>query len=251
VSYQERTEQIRDILASRIAWHARTAAAGHAMTWRLDDRGPGYSPTWYGSCGNCGATMSVFPGGTSIGEGGGRCARDIPCPGPGTAWQNDMVSDLASERVAAAVSRFGQAVKDNADRAWLAGQGLLPGRGEPAAEPPATWRELAAQTGAFDPETDAALLGWMSGEAGGMTGYAEGLAAVYETATAVIGLDPAALAALHDCADAAASAAEQMAVARRRFTAHYAEVRAFAASGGVLPFNGRWMTGAGPDVPPA
>jgi hypothetical protein len=113
-----------------------------------------------------------------------------------------------------------------------------PGPGE-------AWAPLIAATGAFDPETDAALLGWMSGEAGGMTGYAEGLAAVYETATAVIGLDPAALAALHDCADAAAGAAEQMAVARRRFTAHYAEVRQFAAAGGVLPFNGRWMTGEG------
>jgi hypothetical protein len=251
MSPAERTAQIRDITAARIAWHTKTAAAGHAMAWRLDDQGPGYAPAWYGTCGNCGATMSVFPGGTSIGEDGGRCARDIPCPGPGTAWQNDMVRDLARERVAAAVSRFGQAVKDNADRAWLAGQGL-PGRSEPTADPPAAWRDLTERTGAFDPDSDAALLAWMSGEAGGMTGYAEGLAAVYETATAVIGLDPAALAALHDCADAAAGAAEQMAIARQRFTAHYAEVRQFAASGGVLPFNGRWMTGEeGPDEPPA
>ena len=44
VSRQERTAQIRDITASRIAWHAKTAAAGHAITWRLDDRGSGYAP---------------------------------------------------------------------------------------------------------------------------------------------------------------------------------------------------------------
>jgi hypothetical protein len=112
-------------------------------------------------------------------------------------------------------------------------------------DPGEAWAPLIAATGAFDPESDAALLAWMSGEAGGMTGYAEGLAAVYETSTTVIGLDPAALAALHDCADAAAGAAEQMAVARQRFTTHYAEVRQFAANGGILPFNGRWMTGEG------
>jgi hypothetical protein len=114
-----------------------------------------------------------------------------------------------------------------------------------APAPGQAWIPLIAATGAFDPEDDTALLGWMSGEAGGMAGYAEAIAAAYDTATTVIGLDPAALQALHDCADAAAGAAEQMAVARQRFTAHYAEVRQFAASGGVLPFNGRWMTGEG------
>jgi hypothetical protein len=212
---EERGAWTGDITASKDAWDAKTAAAGHAWTWRLDDRAPGYSPTWYGTCGNCGATMSVFPGGTSIGEGGGRCARDIPRPGPGTAWQNDMVRDLARERVAAAVSRFGQAVKDNADRAWLAGQGL-PGSGGLTAEP-----------------------------AAGMTGYAESLAAACETAVNAIGLDPAAMSAIRECADAASEAPQQMAAARQAFTAHYTEVRQFAADGGVLPFNGRWMAGEG------
>jgi hypothetical protein len=51
---------------------------------------------------------------------------------------------------------------------------------------------------------------------------------------------------LHDCADAAAHAAGQMATARQQFASHYAEVRRFAADGGVLPFNGRWMTGQDP-----
>lgn len=244
MSQPGRAARIEEITASKDAWHAKTAAAGHAMTWRLDDQGPGYSPTWYGTCGNCGSTMSVFPGGTSIGEGGGRCARGIPCPGPGTAWQNDMVRDLAHERVAAAVSRFGQAVKDNADRAWLAGQGL-PGSDGPATEPTAAWKELAAQTGEFDPEDDARLLAWMTGEAAGMTGYAGAMAAAYETAVNVIGLDPAAMSAMHECADAASEAAQQMAAARQAFTAHYAEVRQFAADGGVLAFNGRWMAGEG------
>jgi hypothetical protein len=115
--------------------------------------------------------------------------------------------------------------------------------GGPAAEPPAAWKELAAQTGEFDPEDDAHLLAWMSGEAAGMAGYAESMAAACETAVSAIGLDPAALSAMHECADAASEAAQQMAAARQAFTAHYAEVRTFAAGGGVLPYNGRWMTG--------
>jgi hypothetical protein len=83
----------------------------------------------------------------------------------------------------------------------------------------------------------------MAGEAAGMAGYAEAVGAMRETAATATGLDPAALQALDDCAGAAASAAEQMAAARQRFTAHYAEVRQFAAAGGVLPYNGRWITG--------
>jgi hypothetical protein len=44
VSRQERAAQIRDITASKDAWDAKTAAAAHAITWRLDDRGGGYAP---------------------------------------------------------------------------------------------------------------------------------------------------------------------------------------------------------------
>lgn len=75
-----------------------------------------------------------------------------------------------------------------------------------------------------------------------MAGYAGAVDAVHETVATAIGLDPDALQAIHDCAEAAAGAAEAMADARRQFTAHYAEVRQFAASGGVLPYDGRWMT---------
>lgn len=114
-----------------------------------------------------------------------------------------------------------------------------------APEPNGVWKSLISSTSGFEPENDSHLLGWMAGEAGGMSGYAEEIADVYETAVNTIGLDPVAMAALHDYADAAATAAEAMAKARQRFADHYAEVRAFAANGGVLPFNGRWMTGEG------
>ena len=63
--------------------------------------------------------------------------------------------------------------------------------------------------------------------------------------SARIGLDPVSLAALHDYADAAAEAAQAMAAARQKFASHYQEVREFAAAGGLLPHDGRWITGEG------
>jgi len=241
VSGVTRAEVLRWISESRDEWHARTSGAGHAMTWRLDDQGPGHALTWYGTCANCGATMSVFEGGTSIGE-SAWCARDMPCKGPGTAWQQAMVRELAQERVARAVSGFGQAVKDNADRAWLAGQGI---RARRAADVAGTWKQLVAAAGGFEPETDAHLTAWMAGEAAGMAAYAEAVTDVYETAVNTVGLDPASMQALHEYAAAAATAARAMAAARARFTAHYQAAREFTAAGGVLPHDGRWMTGEG------
>jgi hypothetical protein len=114
-----------------------------------------------------------------------------------------------------------------------------------APEPNGVWKHVISSTHGFEPESDSHLLGWMAGEAGGMSGYAEEIADVYETAVNTIGLDPVAMQALHDYADAAATAAEAMAKARQRFADHYSEVRQFTANGGVLPFNGRWMTGEG------
>jgi hypothetical protein len=114
-----------------------------------------------------------------------------------------------------------------------------------APEPNGVWKNVISSTHGFEPENDSHLLGWMAGEAGGMSGYAEEIADVYETAVNTIGLDPVAMAALHDYADAAATAAEAMAKARQRFADHYSEVRQFTANGGVLPYNGRWMTGEG------
>jgi len=110
---------------------------------------------------------------------------------------------------------------------------------------PGEWKNLVAITADFEPEDDAELLAWMASEVNGMSAYAEALTEVYETGVSAVGLDPVSLAALHDTADAAADAAQAMAGARQKFAAHYAEVREFAAAGGLLPHDGRWITGEG------
>jgi hypothetical protein len=119
------------------------------------------------------------------------------------------------------------------------------GRRAAAVNAGAAWKQLIADTADFEPEDDGHLLDWMAGEVTGMATYAESLTEVYETAVNTVGLDPVAMAALHDTADAAAEAASAMATARAKFASHYGEVREFAASGGLLPYNGRWMTGDG------
>jgi hypothetical protein len=115
----------------------------------------------------------------------------------------------------------------------------------PGAGAPAGWTALAAATADCEPEDDGELLGWMAGEVAGMAAYGESLIEVYETCVNSVGLDPVAMAAVHDVADAAADAATAMAYARQKFASHYAEVREFVGNGGVLPFDGRWITGEG------
>jgi hypothetical protein len=107
------------------------------------------------------------------------------------------------------------------------------------------WRQVIADTAEFEPEDDGHLLAWMAAEVNGMSAYAEALTEVYETCVNTVGLDPVAMNATHDVADAAAEAASAMAGARSKFASHYGEVREFAANGGLLPFDGRWITGDG------
>ncbi len=113
------------------------------------------------------------------------------------------------------------------------------------ANAPAGWEALAAATAYCEPEDDGELLGWMAGEVAGMSAYGEALIEVYETCVDSVGLDPVAMAAVHDVADAAADAATAMAYARQKFASHYAEVREFVGNGGVLPYDGRWIKGEG------
>jgi len=110
---------------------------------------------------------------------------------------------------------------------------------------PAEWAGVIARAADFEPGDDGELLGWMGDEVSGVAGYAEALIDLYESCTSGIGLDPVAMTALHDVADAAAHAAETMSGARHRFADHYELPREFAGNGGLMPHDGRWVTGDG------
>ena len=115
------------------------------------------------------------------------------------------------------------------------------------ANAPAGWKALAGDTSDFEPNSDEELLGWMAAQVAGISTYGESLADLYETCVEGVRLDPVAMAALHDAADAAGDFATAMAYARQKFAAHYAEVREFVGEGGVLPKDGDFITGEGDD----
>jgi hypothetical protein len=110
---------------------------------------------------------------------------------------------------------------------------------------PAEWGPVIAVTADFEPEDDGELLEWMTRQVTGLSGWAEALVDFYEHCTGGIGIDPQAAAMLHDVADAAAQAAETMGAAKAKFTEHYELPREFAANGGLMTHDGRWVTGEG------
>ena len=110
---------------------------------------------------------------------------------------------------------------------------------------PSEWGPVIAQTADFEPEDDGELLEWMTRQLTGLSAWAEALVDFYEHCTAVIGIDPKASAMLHDVADAAAQAAETMGAAKAKFAEHYELPREFAANGGLMAHDGRWVTGEG------
>ena len=110
---------------------------------------------------------------------------------------------------------------------------------------PSEWGPVVAQAADFEPESDGDLLDWMAGQVTGMAAYAEALIEAYETGVGTVGIDPKGLTALHDVADAAAHAAETMGAAKAKFTEHYELPREFAANGGLMTHDGRWVTGEG------
>lgn len=114
-----------------------------------------------------------------------------------------------------------------------------------AAGIPSEWAAVVGQAADFEPENDAELLDWMARQVTGLSAWAEALVDTYEHCTQVIGIDPRASVMLHDVADAAAQAAETMSAAKAKFTEHYELPREFAANGGLMTHDGRWITGDG------
>jgi hypothetical protein len=114
-----------------------------------------------------------------------------------------------------------------------------------AAGIPSEWAAVVGQAADFEPDSDAELLDWMGRQVTGLSAWAEALVDTYEHCTQVIGIDPRASTMLHDVADAAAEAAETMGAAKAKFTEHYELPREFAANGGLMTHDGRWITGDG------
>jgi hypothetical protein len=122
--------------------------------------------------------------------------------------------------------------------------GSVPRQRLGSAPVPPRWRALNDDVADYEAQDDADLMSWFAGEVSGLAGHADALISFYETCVDSRGLDPAAMHAVHDSADAAAETARAVAAARKKFATHYAEVREFAAGGGVLPHDARtWITG--------
>jgi hypothetical protein len=115
---------VADANANKEDWRRKLAVTGHDMSWRpVNHDQAEMLPTWHGTCGNCGATISVEPSGSTAG-GIGRFAREEPCTGPGTAWQNELIEERRRGRFKGAVAQFGRDVKEQHDKAWLRDQGI-------------------------------------------------------------------------------------------------------------------------------
>jgi hypothetical protein len=182
----------------------------------------------------------------------GPAAQDGNIPDPANPVTRRILGTLhalrgSGDQAGAAVPATSRTLTEG-DQPMTAPEVPVPGpraSGENHASVPGEWKQVVAAAADFEPEDDGELLAWMAAEVAGMSAYAEALTEVYETCVESIGVDPAAMNAVHDTADAAADAATAMASARGKFAAHYAEVREFAASGGLLPYDGRWITGDG------
>ncbi len=109
---------------------------------------------------------------------------------------------------------------------------------------PPHWAHLVATVADFDPESDAALMEWMKGEAAGVVAYAQALDSARENCVNDVGLDPSSVQGITIYSEHMSDASIRMAEALAQFRAVYGEVLALAAAGVVLPHNGRWMTGA-------
>jgi hypothetical protein len=125
------------------------------------------------------------------------------------------------------------------------GRAAGPGPARRSRSTSAGWKTLAADAADYEPEDDADLLAWMGDQVAGMLGYGEAVASVHEHCVNAVRLDPAAMATLHDVADAVADAAEAMARAIEKFKQVYEGPREFVSDGGVLPRDGDFLTGDG------
>jgi hypothetical protein len=109
---------------------------------------------------------------------------------------------------------------------------------------PPDWALMIDRVRNFSPEDDAALLAFIRTEAAGFVAYAEALEAARETCVNDIGLDPAAVGGFTVVSEHISEGSERMTAQLALFSAIYGEIQATAANGTLLPYNGRWFSGA-------
>lgn len=135
----------------------------------------------------------------------------------------------------------------------LPGDRTLPGELPPAAGPvlgggiALTPAAAAAVTeiAVFEAEDDGDLIRWMQHAAAFQLAQADAWRDALETCLNGIGLDPASVRGMAEFADAQADSAHTAAGMVAQFTTVYQAVMEFAAAGGILPRDGRWLTGEG------
>ncbi|GGS97735.1 hypothetical protein GCM10010156_64910 [Planobispora rosea] len=110
--------------------------------------------------------------------------------------------------------------------------------------PPADWIQIIARITEHAPADDTELLQLMAGEVAGVCGYADALGALHETCVNTVGLDPSSVQGLAEYSASATELAARMVEAHKQFLTVYAEVMEAVARGVVLPYQGRWFTGA-------
>ena len=220
--------------AASSGWPADDAETAHSWAQHMSTGGKPYVVTEYPPGGGPGRTIATYAGGKPAPFTEFIPGRDVP----GFRRVRTEIVAGPDDPPASPSTTEGNPMTDQdpgaAHSRRSGGGGFSP-----------AWKTLTAETGDFEPEDDGHLMAWMASEVNGMSAYAEAITDVYETGVSGIGLDPVSLAALHDYADAAAEAAQAMAAARQKFASHYHEVREFAAAGGLLPHDGRWITGEG------
>ncbi|MBG0828203.1 hypothetical protein HS041_10530 [Planomonospora sp. ID67723] len=109
---------------------------------------------------------------------------------------------------------------------------------------PADWAQTITRITEHTPADDTELLQLMAGEVAGVCGYADALGALHETCVNTVGLDPSSVQGLAEYSTSATELAARMVEAHRQFLTTYAEVMEAVARGVVLPYQGRWFTGA-------
>jgi hypothetical protein len=123
------------------------------------------------------------------------------------------------------------------------GDGLGPLLTAALAPIPPDHASVQARIAGYEPENDAALTAFMQGEAAAMAGYGEAWHAHVENLLQAVGLDPAAVQGALELGSVLADTATDVHLALRRFITVYLEVLKFAADGGILPHDGRWLSG--------